>query len=130
MNTETTHLKIYFIFSAFGGVEKEEKLRGEEKKKIFLKSLNKSTLRGKDSQLPTATSLYQHLPLPTSSRAKKIKTPSYLAQVVLIRTKAPEGKLTKMSVPLSIFITCPGQGNHISNTGIRVKFPFLWFLMQ
>lgn len=45
-------------------------------------------------------------------------------------TKAPEDKLMKMSVPLSIFITSPRQGNHICNAGIGVKFPYLWLLMQ
>ena len=73
-----------------------------------------------------ATSPRQCLLLPTSSWVKK----SYLTHVELITTKAPEDKLTKMSVPLSIFTTSPRQGNHISNTGIRVKFPYLWLFMQ
>lgn len=35
-----------------------------------------------------------------------------------------------MSVPLSISITSPRQGNHISNAGIGINFLYLWLLMQ
>lgn len=73
-----------------------------------------------------ATFPYQCLPLPTSSWVKKL----YLTQVELLMTKAPEGKLTKMSVPLSIFMTSPRQGSHSSNTGIRVKLLYLWLFTQ
>lgn len=73
------------------------------------------------------TSLYQHLPLPTSSWAKK-----------RVRFNTGWGhngqrswrQITKMSVLLSIFITSSRQGNHSSNTGITIKFPYLWLLMQ
>lgn len=79
----------------------------------FLNSLRKSTLEGQGCQLWTNVSCISiSLSQPLCKSRKSCST-----QVELTKSKAPEDKLTKMSVPLSIFITSPRQGS-ISHTGI------------
>lgn len=80
---------------------------------IFLNSLSKSTLEGQGCQLWTNVSCINISLSQSLCKSRK----SCSMQVELTKSKAPEDKLTKMSVPLSIFINSPRQGS-ISHTGI------------
>lgn len=75
MNTETTHLKIYFIVSLLyiWRCGKNKKIK-RGKKVIFLNSLNKSTLKGKDCQLPTSNFPVSTSPSPNLFMSQKKKT--------------------------------------------------------